>query len=37
VYHLPAGELPFDESLLGEPGEWEPEIAPPLRFAGGGE
>ena len=37
VHHLPAGELPFDESLLGEPGEWEPEIAPPLRFAGGGE
>lgn len=36
-YHLPASELPFDESLLGEPGEWEPEIAPPLRFAGGRE
>ena len=36
VYHLPASELPFDESLLGEPGEWEPEVAPPLRFAGGG-
>mgnify|MGYP001815930487 CR=1 FL=1 len=37
VHHLPASELPFDESLLGEPGEWEPEVAPPLRFAGGGE
>ena len=37
VYHLPASGLPFDESLLGEPGEWEPEVAPPLRFAGGGE
>ena len=37
VYHLPASELPFDESLLGEPGEWEPEVAPPLRFTGGGE
>jgi uncharacterized protein (DUF58 family) len=37
VYHLPASGLPFDESLLGEPGDWEPEVAPPLRFAGGGE
>lgn len=37
VYHLPASELPFDETLLGEPGEWAPEVAPPLRFAGGGE
>jgi uncharacterized protein (DUF58 family) len=37
AYHLPASELPFDESLLGEPGEWEPEVAPPLRFGGGGE
>jgi uncharacterized protein (DUF58 family) len=36
AYHLPASGLPFDESLLGKPGEWEPEIAPPLRFAGGG-
>ena len=36
VYHLPASELPFDESLMGEPGEWEPDVAPPLRFAGGG-
>jgi uncharacterized protein (DUF58 family) len=35
AYHLPGSQLPFDESLLGEPGEWEPEIAPPLRFAGG--
>jgi uncharacterized protein (DUF58 family) len=37
VYHLPASGLPFDEGLLGEPGEWAPEVAPPLRFAGGGE
>jgi uncharacterized protein (DUF58 family) len=37
TYHLPASKLPFDESLLGEPGEWAPEVAPPLRFAGGGE
>ncbi len=37
VRHLPAKELPFDESLLGEPGEWAPEFAPPLRFAGGVE
>ncbi len=37
AYHLPASELPFDQSLMGEAGEWEPEIAPPLRFARGGE
>jgi len=37
VYHLPASGLPFDESLLGGPGEWEPEVAPPLRLTGGGE
>ena len=37
VYHLPASELPFDETLLGEPGEWASDVAPPLRFAGGGE
>jgi uncharacterized protein (DUF58 family) len=36
TYQLPASELPFDESLMGTPVEWEPEIAPPLRFAGGG-
>lgn len=36
VYHLPASELPFDETLLGEPAEWAPDIAPPLRLAGGG-
>jgi hypothetical protein len=36
-YHLPASELPFDEALLGEPGEWASDIAPPLRFAGGSE
>lgn len=36
AYHLPASGLPFDDSLLGKPGEWEPEVAPPLRFAGGG-
>ncbi len=35
VHHLPASTLPFDETLLGEPGEWAPEVAPPLRFAGG--
>jgi uncharacterized protein (DUF58 family) len=35
VHHLPASELPFDDTLLGEPGEWAPEVAPPLRFAGG--
>ena len=33
VHHLPASSLPFDESLLGTPGEWAPEFAPPLRFA----
>jgi uncharacterized protein (DUF58 family) len=36
-YHLPGSELPFDEALLGEPGEWASDIAPPLRFAGGSE
>jgi uncharacterized protein (DUF58 family) len=36
TYHLPASTLPFDESLMGKPGEWAPEVAPPLRFAGGG-
>lgn len=35
LYHLPASGLPFDEALLGEPGEWASDIAPPLRFAGG--
>ena len=30
IYHLPARDLPFDESLMGEPEEWEPEVAPPL-------
>ena len=34
TYHLPASQLPFDESLLGEPEEWAPELAPPLRFTG---
>jgi uncharacterized protein (DUF58 family) len=33
VHHLPASGLPFDEALMGEPGEWAPEVAPPLRFA----
>jgi uncharacterized protein (DUF58 family) len=37
LYHLPASGLPFDESLLGQPGDWEPEVAPPLYLAGGGE
>jgi uncharacterized protein (DUF58 family) len=36
VYHLPASRLPFDESLMGEPEEWAPEIAPPLYFARSG-
>jgi uncharacterized protein (DUF58 family) len=36
VYHLPAEGLPFDERLLGEPDAWAPEVAPPLRLAGGG-
>jgi uncharacterized protein (DUF58 family) len=35
VYHLPASQLPFDEDLMGEPVEWAPDVAPPLRFAGG--
>jgi uncharacterized protein (DUF58 family) len=34
THHLPASGLPFDESLLGEPEAWAPEVAPPLRFAG---
>jgi hypothetical protein len=37
VHHLPASRLPFDESLLGEPGEWEPEMAPPLHLVRGDE
>jgi uncharacterized protein (DUF58 family) len=37
IFHLPARELPFDEALLGKPGEWAPEVAPPLRLGGGGE
>jgi uncharacterized protein (DUF58 family) len=37
THHLPASRLPFDESLLGEPGEWEPEMAPPLHFTRGDE
>ena len=37
VYHLPASQLPFDKELMGEPVEWAPEVAPPLRFAGGSE
>jgi uncharacterized protein (DUF58 family) len=36
VYHLPASELPFDESLLGEPGEWAADVSPPLHLARGG-
>jgi uncharacterized protein (DUF58 family) len=35
VHHLPASGLPLDQALLGEPGEWAPEVAPPLRFGGG--
>jgi len=37
VHHLPASQLPFDEGLLGEPGEWGPEMAPPLHFVRGDE
>jgi uncharacterized protein (DUF58 family) len=37
IFHLPAKGLPFDETLLGEPDEWAPEVAPPLRLTGGGE
>jgi uncharacterized protein (DUF58 family) len=33
VYHLPAGGLPFDETLLGDPGEWAPDVPPPVHFA----
>jgi uncharacterized protein (DUF58 family) len=35
VYHLPASKLPFDEALMGEPVEWAPDVAPPLRFTRG--
>jgi uncharacterized protein (DUF58 family) len=35
VYHLPASQLPFDQTLLGEPQEWAPEVSPPLHFARG--
>jgi uncharacterized protein (DUF58 family) len=35
VHHLPASELPFDQTLMGEPQEWAPEVAPPLHFARG--
>lgn len=38
TYHLPSSELPFDETLMGDPEQWEhslaPEYAPPIRFAG---
>jgi uncharacterized protein (DUF58 family) len=38
IYHLPASELPFDQSLMGEPDEWDlefaPEFVPPIHFAG---
>jgi uncharacterized protein (DUF58 family) len=37
TYHLPASELPFDDSLMGQPDAWAPEVAPPIRFAGGSE
>ena len=33
VYHLPARDLPFDRELMGEPVEWAPEVAPPIRFS----
>jgi uncharacterized protein (DUF58 family) len=33
VYHLPARDLPFDRELMGEPQEWAPDVAPPIRFS----
>ncbi len=33
TYHLPASQLPFDDSLLGEPEIWASEFAPPIRLA----
>jgi uncharacterized protein (DUF58 family) len=30
TYHLPASQLPFDDSLMGEPEEWAPEVPPPV-------
>jgi hypothetical protein len=36
TYRLPVEELPFDDSLVGEPDEWAAEVAPPIRFTGGG-
>jgi hypothetical protein len=33
VHHLPARDLPFDRELMGEPLEWAPEVAPPIRFS----
>ena len=33
VHHLPARDLPFDRELMGEPVEWAPEVAPPIRFS----
>jgi uncharacterized protein (DUF58 family) len=35
VYHLPAKNLPFDKSLMGEAEEWEPEVVPPLHLVRG--
>lgn len=35
IYHLPASELPFDQTLMGEEEEWAPEVPPPLHFARG--
>jgi uncharacterized protein (DUF58 family) len=34
TYHLPASKLPFDETLMGEPGGWAANVSPPLRLAG---
>lgn len=38
AYHLPVGRLPGDDQFLGavdEATEWIPDLAPPIRFAGG--
>ncbi|MFN2169075.1 MAG: hypothetical protein ACK2U9_22815, partial [Anaerolineae bacterium] len=38
VHHLPASEIPYDDSLIDEAEEWNTasvsEFAPPIRFTG---
>ena len=38
VHHIPASEIPFDDSLIDEAEEWLTagisEFAPPIRFTG---